>query len=153
MSGSLEAHAEALFLRCSVNGVKSRPKLVILDNSVHLFSPVGFSASCEQAGSGRLFQTNTPRGILKTCLLKPSPLSRVFAFVFAPSSQEGSAQVCVPVPRHLAASSGSSAQGGAVAPMTGTIEKVGLSFFIYFIVYSGQIRCKLKGWSYLIPQF
>lgn len=76
VSGNLEADGKAVFLHCSVNGVKSCPKLVILDNSVHLFSP------------------------------------------------EGSAQVSVPVPRYLAALSGSSAQGGAVAPMTGTIEKV-----------------------------
>uniref|UniRef100_A0A9J7YQG2 Methylcrotonoyl-CoA carboxylase subunit alpha, mitochondrial n=1 Tax=Cyprinus carpio carpio TaxID=630221 RepID=A0A9J7YQG2_CYPCA len=40
------------------------------------------------------------------------------------SMEEGSAQVDVPVPKFLAGVSGSSAQGGAVAPMTGTIEKV-----------------------------
>lgn len=33
----------------------------------------------------------------------------------------------VPVPKYLAGVSGSGAQGGAVAPMTGTIEKVGLT--------------------------
>uniref|UniRef100_A0A667YA99 Methylcrotonoyl-CoA carboxylase subunit alpha, mitochondrial n=1 Tax=Myripristis murdjan TaxID=586833 RepID=A0A667YA99_9TELE len=66
----------ATFLHCSVNGVKSRPKLVILDNTVHLFS------------------------------------------------MEGSAEVSLPVPKYLAGVGGSSAQGGAVAPMTGTIEKV-----------------------------
>eukprot|EP00066_Takifugu_rubripes_P010437 XP_003978263.1 PREDICTED: methylcrotonoyl-CoA carboxylase subunit alpha, mitochondrial [Takifugu rubripes] len=76
VSGSLEAEGGALFLHCSVNGVKSRPKLVILDNVVHLFST------------------------------------------------EGSSQVSVPVPKYLAGVSGSGAQGGAVAPMTGTIEKV-----------------------------
>uniref|UniRef100_A0A4W5R8S0 Methylcrotonoyl-CoA carboxylase subunit alpha, mitochondrial n=1 Tax=Hucho hucho TaxID=62062 RepID=A0A4W5R8S0_9TELE len=63
------------FLHCSVNGVKSRPKLVILDNTVHLFS------------------------------------------------MEGSAEMSVPVPKFLAGVS-TGAQGGAVAPMTGTIEKV-----------------------------
>lgn len=42
MSGNLEADGGALFLHCSVNGVKSRPKLVVLDNTVHLFSTVGF---------------------------------------------------------------------------------------------------------------
>lgn len=52
----------------------------------------------------------------------------MFAFVFAHFWQEGSAQVSVPVPKYLAAVSGSGAQGGAVAPMTGTIEKVGLAF-------------------------
>ncbi|TNM88184.1 hypothetical protein fugu_006405, partial [Takifugu bimaculatus] len=76
VSGSLEAEGGALFLHCSVNGVRSRPKLVILDNVVHLFST------------------------------------------------EGSSQVSVPVPKYLAGVSGSGAQGGAVAPMTGTIEKV-----------------------------
>uniref|UniRef100_A0A7N6BQL3 Methylcrotonoyl-CoA carboxylase subunit alpha, mitochondrial n=1 Tax=Anabas testudineus TaxID=64144 RepID=A0A7N6BQL3_ANATE len=40
------------------------------------------------------------------------------------SMQEGSSQVSVPVPKYLAGVSGSGAQGGAVAPMTGTIEKV-----------------------------
>lgn len=38
--------------------------------------------------------------------------------------QEGSSQVSVPVPKYLAGARGSGAQGGAVAPMTGTIEKV-----------------------------
>ncbi|XP_068599550.1 methylcrotonoyl-CoA carboxylase subunit alpha, mitochondrial [Brachionichthys hirsutus] len=74
--GEAELEGGATFLNCSVNGVKSRPKLVILDNTVHVFST------------------------------------------------EGSAQVSIPVPKHLAGVSGSGAQGGAVAPMTGTIEKV-----------------------------
>lgn len=34
----------------------------------------------------------------------------------------------VPVPKFLAGVSGSSAQGGAIAPMTGTIEKVFTTF-------------------------
>uniref|UniRef100_A0A8C5A935 Methylcrotonoyl-CoA carboxylase 1 (alpha) n=1 Tax=Gadus morhua TaxID=8049 RepID=A0A8C5A935_GADMO len=72
----LVSEGGASFLHCSVNGVESRPKLVIVDNTVHLFS------------------------------------------------MEGSAAVSVPVPKYLAAVSGSGAQGGAVAPMTGTIEKV-----------------------------
>uniref|UniRef100_A0A3Q1F6G9 Methylcrotonoyl-CoA carboxylase subunit alpha, mitochondrial n=1 Tax=Acanthochromis polyacanthus TaxID=80966 RepID=A0A3Q1F6G9_9TELE len=72
----VEMEGGASFLHCSVNRVKSRPKLVILDNTVHLFS------------------------------------------------MEGSSQVSVPVLKHLAGVSGSGAQGGAVAPMTGTIEKV-----------------------------
>uniref|UniRef100_A0A8C1ZPQ5 Methylcrotonoyl-CoA carboxylase subunit alpha, mitochondrial n=1 Tax=Cyprinus carpio TaxID=7962 RepID=A0A8C1ZPQ5_CYPCA len=76
VSGALQMEADVTYLRCSVNGVLSRPKLVILDNTVHIFS------------------------------------------------MEGSAQVDVPVPKFLAGVSGSSAQGGAVAPMTGTIEKV-----------------------------
>ncbi|XP_037105976.1 methylcrotonoyl-CoA carboxylase subunit alpha, mitochondrial [Syngnathus acus] len=76
VTGELETEDGASFLHCSVNGVKSRPKLVILDNSVHLFST------------------------------------------------EGGVEMSVPVPKYLAAASGSAAQGGAVAPMTGTIEKV-----------------------------
>uniref|UniRef100_A0A8C4HP58 Methylcrotonoyl-CoA carboxylase subunit alpha, mitochondrial n=1 Tax=Dicentrarchus labrax TaxID=13489 RepID=A0A8C4HP58_DICLA len=76
VTGEVEMESGATFLHCSVNGVKSRPKLVILDNTVHLFST------------------------------------------------EGSSQVSVPVPKYLAGVSGSGAQGGAVAPMTGTIEKV-----------------------------
>ncbi|KAM6962881.1 methylcrotonoyl-CoA carboxylase subunit alpha, mitochondrial [Aplochiton taeniatus] len=76
VTGALEAEGGAAFLHCSVNGVKSRPKLVVLDNTVHLFS------------------------------------------------MEGSAEVSVPVPKYLAGVAGSGAQGGAVAPMTGTIEKV-----------------------------
>ncbi|XP_077462528.1 methylcrotonoyl-CoA carboxylase subunit alpha, mitochondrial [Stigmatopora argus] len=76
VTGELEMDSGASFLRCSVNGVNSRPKLVILEDTVHLFST------------------------------------------------EGSADVFVPVPKYLAAVSGSGTQGGAVAPMTGTIEKV-----------------------------
>ncbi|KAL1022473.1 hypothetical protein UPYG_G00028150 [Umbra pygmaea] len=75
VSGEVETEGQALFLHCSVNGVKTRPKLVILGNTVHLFS------------------------------------------------MEGSAEVSVPVPKFLAGVS-TGAQGGAVAPMTGTIEKV-----------------------------
>lgn len=40
MTGEVEMDGGASFLHCSVNGVKSRPKLVILDNTVHLFSTV-----------------------------------------------------------------------------------------------------------------
>uniref|UniRef100_A0A8C2ZKY9 Methylcrotonoyl-CoA carboxylase subunit alpha, mitochondrial n=1 Tax=Cyclopterus lumpus TaxID=8103 RepID=A0A8C2ZKY9_CYCLU len=76
VTGEVETEGGASFLRCSVNGVKSRPKLVILDNTVHLFS------------------------------------------------MEGSAQVSAPVPKYLAGVSGAGSQGAAVAPMTGTIEKV-----------------------------
>eukprot|EP00063_Salmo_salar_P097413 XP_014072248.1 PREDICTED: methylcrotonoyl-CoA carboxylase subunit alpha, mitochondrial-like [Salmo salar] len=75
VSGEVETEGQTSFLHCSVNGVKSRPKLVILDNAVHLFS------------------------------------------------MEGSAEVSVPVPKFLAGVS-TGAQRGAVAPMTGTIEKV-----------------------------
>uniref|UniRef100_A0A672IID2 Methylcrotonoyl-CoA carboxylase subunit alpha, mitochondrial n=1 Tax=Salarias fasciatus TaxID=181472 RepID=A0A672IID2_SALFA len=76
VTGEVETEGGAAFLHCSINGVKSRPKLVILDNTVHLFST------------------------------------------------EGSSQVSAPVPKYLGAVSGARAQGGAVAPMTGTIEKV-----------------------------
>uniref|UniRef100_A0A672IKV5 Methylcrotonoyl-CoA carboxylase 1 (alpha) n=1 Tax=Salarias fasciatus TaxID=181472 RepID=A0A672IKV5_SALFA len=75
VTGEVETEGGAAFLHCSINGVKSRPKLVILDNTVHLFST------------------------------------------------EGSSQVSAPVPKYLGAVSGARAQGGAVAPMTGTIEK------------------------------
>uniref|UniRef100_A0AAQ4QUI4 Methylcrotonoyl-CoA carboxylase subunit alpha, mitochondrial n=1 Tax=Gasterosteus aculeatus aculeatus TaxID=481459 RepID=A0AAQ4QUI4_GASAC len=75
VTGEVEMDGGASFLHCCVNGVKSRPKLVILDNTVHLFS------------------------------------------------MEGSSQVSVPVPKYLAGVS-SGAHGAAVAPMTGTIEKV-----------------------------
>ncbi|KAI4898873.1 hypothetical protein NFI96_012678 [Prochilodus magdalenae] len=76
VSGELQKEGGATYLRCCVNGVLSRPKLVILDNTVHLFS------------------------------------------------MEGSAQVDVPLPKFLAGVSTSGAHDGAVAPMTGTIEKV-----------------------------
>ncbi|XP_031430920.1 methylcrotonoyl-CoA carboxylase subunit alpha, mitochondrial [Clupea harengus] len=76
VSGELQKEGDATYLRCSVSGTMSRPKLVILDNTVHLFS------------------------------------------------MEGSAEVSVPVPKHLAGISVSGSQAGAVAPMTGTIEKV-----------------------------
>lgn len=90
------------------------------------------TGAAEQAGS---FQT--PPEEFKDCW-NPlswalSYLSLVFAFVFAHFLQEGSAQVSVPVPKYLAAASGSGAQGGAVAPMTGTIEKVGLAFLFYHL--------------------
>ncbi|TRY59983.1 hypothetical protein DNTS_010970 [Danionella cerebrum] len=76
VSGELQHEGDVTFLCCSVSGVLSRPKIVLLDNTVHIFS------------------------------------------------MEGSAQVEVPVPKFLAGVSGSGTQGGAVAPMTGTIEKV-----------------------------
>ena len=41
MTGEVESEGGASFLHCSVNGVESRPKLVIVDNTVHLFSMVG----------------------------------------------------------------------------------------------------------------
>ncbi|KAJ8278809.1 hypothetical protein COCON_G00058750 [Conger conger] len=76
VSGELVEEGGASYLRCSVNGVLSRPKMVVVDNDVHLFS------------------------------------------------MEGSFTATVPVPKFLAGVGGAGAQGGAVAPMTGTIEKV-----------------------------
>lgn len=54
------------------------------------------------------------------CLSVSEPHSKMLTSLL----QEGSSQVSVPVPKYLAGVSGSGAQGGAVAPMTGTIEKV-----------------------------
>lgn len=42
VSGELQEVGGATYLHCSVNGILSQPKLVILDNSVHLFSMVRF---------------------------------------------------------------------------------------------------------------
>ncbi|XP_039615192.1 methylcrotonoyl-CoA carboxylase subunit alpha, mitochondrial [Polypterus senegalus] len=76
VSGSLIYKDGSSFLNCSVNGVTSTSKLVILNNTVHLFS-----MECHE-------------------------------------------QVTIPVPKFLAGVSSTGSQGGAVAPMTGTIEKV-----------------------------
>nr|XP_055074817.1 methylcrotonoyl-CoA carboxylase subunit alpha, mitochondrial [Misgurnus anguillicaudatus] len=76
VSGELQMDRDVTYLWCSLNGVMSRPKLIILDNTIHIFST------------------------------------------------EGSTQIDVPVPKFLAGVTASSAQSGAVAPMTGTIEKV-----------------------------
>uniref|UniRef100_A0A3Q1MLC6 Methylcrotonoyl-CoA carboxylase subunit alpha, mitochondrial n=2 Tax=Bos TaxID=9903 RepID=A0A3Q1MLC6_BOVIN len=40
------------------------------------------------------------------------------------SMQDGSIQIGIPVPRYLSSASSGETQGGAVAPMTGTVEKV-----------------------------
>uniref|UniRef100_A0A4W3J0H6 Methylcrotonyl-CoA carboxylase subunit n=1 Tax=Callorhinchus milii TaxID=7868 RepID=A0A4W3J0H6_CALMI len=74
--GELIQEPHATYLSCSINGMVSRPKLVITDNSLHLFS------------------------------------------------KEGSAQVNSPVAKYLTGIDTFVSQGGAVAPMTGTIEKV-----------------------------
>lgn len=71
--------------------------------------------------------------------------SLVFTFVFPYVLQEGSSQVSFPVPKYLAGVSGSGAQGGAVAPMTGTIEKVGLGF-LYCHVFSHHIWSGVERW-------
>ncbi|XP_067898435.1 methylcrotonoyl-CoA carboxylase subunit alpha, mitochondrial isoform X1 [Heterodontus francisci] len=74
--GELNTEGDATLLKCSVNGMVSKPKLVITDNSIHLFS------------------------------------------------MEGAVQVNSPVPKYLVGIDASGSGGGAVAPMTGTIEKV-----------------------------
>lgn len=43
VSGELQTEGDVTYLWCSVNGVLSRPKLVILDNTVHIFSMVGLA--------------------------------------------------------------------------------------------------------------
>lgn len=57
MTGEVETEGGASFLHCSVNGVKSRPKLVILDDTVHLFSKVG---PLPQPGWRRVFGSAPP---------------------------------------------------------------------------------------------
>lgn len=48
----------------------------------------------------------------------------------------------VPVPKYLAGVSGSGAQGGAVAPMTGTIEKVGVVVLAEIrIIIGKELNC------------
>lgn len=107
VTGQLETEGGASFLHASVNGVKSRPKLVMVDNCVHLFSTVSASVLCSLQTVGRPLSHHGTSD------------SRAVSF-----AQEGGADVSVPLPKYLAAVSGAGAQGGAVAPMTGTIEKV-----------------------------
>ncbi|XP_030072069.1 methylcrotonoyl-CoA carboxylase subunit alpha, mitochondrial [Microcaecilia unicolor] len=76
VSGDLVNEGDCTYLNTSVNGVVRKSKLVIVDNTIYLFSA------------------------------------------------EGSAQVGFPVPKYLSAVSSVGTQGAAVAPMTGTIEKV-----------------------------
>ncbi|NXA31045.1 MCCA carboxylase, partial [Eudromia elegans] len=76
ISGEISKEGNSLYLRSSINGAVSKSKLVILDNTIYLFTP------------------------------------------------EGSAQIGVPVPKYLSAVSSEGMQAGAIAPMTGTIEKV-----------------------------
>lgn len=58
VTGEVEVEGGASFLHCSVNGVKSRPKLVILDSVVHLFSTVGLKCILETSSSF-FWNTNT----------------------------------------------------------------------------------------------
>ncbi|XP_072852349.2 methylcrotonoyl-CoA carboxylase subunit alpha, mitochondrial [Pogona vitticeps] len=76
VSGCLSSDGDSDYIRCSVNGVVHKSKLIILDDAIYLFSP------------------------------------------------EGRDQIGLPVPKYLSGVSGTGEQGGAVAPMTGTIEKV-----------------------------
>ncbi|MEE6501321.1 hypothetical protein FKM82_004124 [Ascaphus truei] len=76
VSGELVNEEDLTYLKCSVNGTVCRPKLVIVDNTIYLFS------------------------------------------------MESSAQLGIPIPKFLSEVSTTATQGGAIAPMTGTIEKV-----------------------------
>lgn len=64
-----------------------------------------------------------------SCQLTVTSVSGIFTSFL----QEGSAEVSVPVPKYLAGVSSSGAQGGAVAPMTGTIEKVSWAVLAYVL--------------------
>lgn len=76
VSGELVDEGDVTYLKCSVDGTFCKPKLIIIDHNIHLFS------------------------------------------------MDGSVQLGIPVPKFLSEVSTSGSQGGAVAPMTGTIEKV-----------------------------
>ncbi|KAL4677800.1 hypothetical protein H8959_020474 [Pygathrix nigripes] len=74
--GDLYSKEDCTYLKCSVNGVASKAKLIILENTIYLFS------------------------------------------------KEGSIEIDIPVPKYLSSVSSEGTQGGPLAPMTGTIEKV-----------------------------
>uniref|UniRef100_A0A8C4MJV9 Methylcrotonoyl-CoA carboxylase subunit alpha, mitochondrial n=1 Tax=Equus asinus asinus TaxID=83772 RepID=A0A8C4MJV9_EQUAS len=74
--GDLCSEGDCTYLKCSVNGVASKTKLIILENTIYLFS------------------------------------------------MEGSIQIDIPVPKYLSSVSSEGTQGGTIAPMAGTIEKV-----------------------------
>ncbi|XP_066476322.1 methylcrotonoyl-CoA carboxylase subunit alpha, mitochondrial isoform X2 [Tiliqua scincoides] len=76
VSGDISRTGASDYIRCSINGVVYKSKLVVLDEAIYLFS------------------------------------------------LEGSEQIGLPVPKYLSGVSTAGDQGGAVAPMTGTIEKV-----------------------------
>ncbi|KAJ7324728.1 hypothetical protein JRQ81_017748 [Phrynocephalus forsythii] len=76
VSGCLSCDGDSEYIRCSVNGVVHKSKVIILDDTIYLFSP------------------------------------------------EGRDQIGLPVPKYLSGVSATGEQGGAVAPMTGTVEKV-----------------------------
>ncbi|XP_014919083.3 methylcrotonoyl-CoA carboxylase subunit alpha, mitochondrial isoform X2 [Acinonyx jubatus] len=74
--GDLCNEGDCTYLKCSVNGVASKTKLIILENTIYLFS------------------------------------------------MTGSTQIDIPVPKYLSSMSSDGTQEGAIAPMTGTIEKI-----------------------------
>ncbi|XP_024419777.1 methylcrotonoyl-CoA carboxylase subunit alpha, mitochondrial [Desmodus rotundus] len=74
--GDLLSEGDCTYLRCSINGVTSKTKLIFLENTIYLFSV------------------------------------------------EGTVQFGIPVPKHLSSVSSEGTQGGTLAPMAGTIEKV-----------------------------
>uniref|UniRef100_A0A8C8YP74 Methylcrotonoyl-CoA carboxylase subunit alpha, mitochondrial n=1 Tax=Prolemur simus TaxID=1328070 RepID=A0A8C8YP74_PROSS len=74
--GDLYSEGDCTYLKCSINGVASKTKVVILENTVYLFST------------------------------------------------EGRVEIGIPVPKYLSSVSSEGTQGGTIAPMTGTIEKV-----------------------------
>ncbi|XP_045395718.1 methylcrotonoyl-CoA carboxylase subunit alpha, mitochondrial isoform X2 [Lemur catta] len=74
--GDLYSEGDCTYLKCSINGVASKTKLVILENTIYLFST------------------------------------------------EGRIEIGIPVPKYLSSVSSEGTQGGTIAPMTGTIEKV-----------------------------
>ncbi|XP_042315391.1 methylcrotonoyl-CoA carboxylase subunit alpha, mitochondrial [Sceloporus undulatus] len=76
VSGCVSSDGDSDYIKCSINGVVCKSKIVILDDAIHLFS------------------------------------------------LEGSERIGLPVPKYLSGASSAGDQGGAVAPMTGTIEKV-----------------------------
>ncbi|XP_066457696.1 methylcrotonoyl-CoA carboxylase subunit alpha, mitochondrial [Eleutherodactylus coqui] len=76
VSGELVNEGDVTYVKCSVDGMFCKSKLIIIDHNIHLFS------------------------------------------------MDGSVQLGIPVPKFLSEVSTSGSQGGAVAPMTGTIEKV-----------------------------
>lgn len=74
--GDLYSEGDCTYLKSSINGVASKTKLIILENTIYLFS------------------------------------------------MDGSIQIGIPVPKYLSSVSSEGTQGSAIAPMTGTIEKV-----------------------------
>ncbi|XP_007094624.2 methylcrotonoyl-CoA carboxylase subunit alpha, mitochondrial isoform X1 [Panthera tigris] len=74
--GDLCNEGDCTYLKCSVNGVATKTKLIILENTIYLFS------------------------------------------------MAGSTQIDIPVPKYLSSMRSDGTQEGAIAPMTGTIEKV-----------------------------